>query len=319
MKYLSFQDKKYSKIGLGTGRFGTIVSEAQSWELLDIFYENGGTVIDTARNYYEWVEDGRGKSEQCIGRWMESRKLRDYVCISTKGGVKNKGKEWFINLSKGALTEELKESLETLHTDYLDIYVLHRDEKERPVEEIIDTLQVLKEMGQIAHIGVSNWSYERVIKANEYAKKMGLYPLEIVQTWWSLAEYKDEMWNDSNTTHMNDEMYKYMQENDMIGMAYTSQCKGFFQKAIDLGLDNVDDFLKHRIVTKRNIMKLEYIEKFCKENDVPPTAVVTGYITSNHLPGIALVSTSKTGQLMEIMGTADYNLAEDHIKELDAI
>ena len=44
-----------SKIGLGTGRFGTVVSEETSFEMLDLFYENGGNVIDTARNYYEWV------------------------------------------------------------------------------------------------------------------------------------------------------------------------------------------------------------------------------------------------------------------------
>ena len=319
MKYLDFQDKKYSKIGIGTGRFGTIVPEERSKELLDLFFYYGGTVIDTARNYYEWVEDGRGKSEQCIGKWMEERNLRDKVCISTKGGVKNKGKEWFINLSKGALLDELKESLEALRTDYLDIYVLHRDEKERSVEEIINTLQELKEKASICHIGVSNWTYERVYKANEYAIKNGLCPLEMLQTWWSLAEYTDEMWNDSNTTHMDEELYHYMRLNQMVGMAYTSQCKGFFQKAIEFGLENVDDFLKYRILTERNLKKLEYIREFCKENRISPTAVVTGYITSNTLNGIALISTSKQEQLKNIMQNADYSLPERVIKELDMI
>ena len=48
MKYIN--DTKISKIGLGTGRFGTRVSETLSFDMLDCFYENGGTLIDTACN-----------------------------------------------------------------------------------------------------------------------------------------------------------------------------------------------------------------------------------------------------------------------------
>lgn len=100
MKYTNKFGMNLSKIGLGTGRFGTVVSEETSFEMLDLFYENGGNVIDTARNYYEWVENGRGKSEQTIGKWMAKRGVRDKVYISTKCGVRNEGKTFYMNLSK---------------------------------------------------------------------------------------------------------------------------------------------------------------------------------------------------------------------------
>jgi len=319
LKYILSENKKYSKIGLGTGRFGTVVPEELSFELLDYFYEHGGTVVDTARNYYEWIDNGRGKSEECIGRWLESRNNRERVCISTKGGVKNYGKEWEINLSRERLLEELKQSLDALKTDYLDIYLLHRDEPLRSVEEIVETMQYLKEYGNIRNIGVSNWSTERVIKANEYARKNNLEMFRIVQTWWSLAEYKYEMWNDDNTTHMEQSMYDYMLENNMVGMAYTSQCKGFFQKAITNGLDSIDEFLKHRIVTERNLNKLNYIKDYCDKHSVSPTAVVNSYITSNQLEGIALVSTSKIEQLVDVFDCCDYKLEHFIIDEIDEI
>ncbi len=317
MKYIN--NTNVSKIGLGTGRFGTVVSEEISHQLLDYFYDNGGTVIDTARNYYEWVENGRGKSEECIGRWLEKRKNREKVCLSTKCGVKNKGKVWNIDLSKDALICELNESLEALHTDYIDIYLLHRDEKERAVEEIVDTMQLIKEQGKIRYLGVSNWSCERVKAANDYAIKNKLEPFKFVQTWWSLAEYKYEMWNDDNTTHMDDDMYSYMLQNNMIGMAYTSQCKGFFQKAIKDGLENVSEFLRHRIVTERNLKKLEYIKRHCILNNVSPTSFVNGYITSNPLNGIALVSSSNPEQLSDILRNCDYELDVNEIKKIDSI
>lgn len=319
MKYLDYTDKKYSKIGIGTGRFGTLVPEEQAWNLLDFYFDNGGTVIDTARNYYEWVENGRGKSEECIGRWLQNRNIRDKVCISTKGGVSNKGNNWTINLSKSNLMNELSQSLEALRTDYLDIYVLHRDETERKVEEIVETMHLLAEKGKIKHIGVSNWKYDRIKAANEYAEKNKLRRFEIIQTWWSLAEYKYEMWNDENTTHMTDDLYDYMMKNNMIGMAYTSMCKGFFQKFCNDGFDKIDPFLKQRIVTDRNLRKAEFIKEFCSKNNVSPTSFVLGYITSNCLPGIALFSTADIRHMEEIVNNCNYNLKEEFIKQIDSI
>ena len=155
--------------------------------------------------------------------------------------------------------------------------------------------------------------------ANEYANKYGMEPFKTVQTWWSLADYKYEMWNDSSTTHMDKNMYEYMINNNMFGMAYTSQCKGFFQKAVRNGLGSVDNFLKQRILTERNIKKLDYIKTYCKDNNISPTAIVSGYITNNNLQGTALVSCSDILQLQDIMQCCDYNLDRKVINILDSI
>jgi aryl-alcohol dehydrogenase-like predicted oxidoreductase len=319
MKQIWFANKKLSKIALGTGRFGTRVEESYAFQLLDYFYENGGTTIDTARNYYEWVEDGRGKSEQCIGKWMEKRGNRKEMFLCTKGGVKNKGKVFTPDLSKRALDTELKESLEALRTEEIDVYLLHRDEPERSVEEIVETCQGLREYGKIGAIGVSNWKLKRLMQANAYAKKHHLEPFRVYQTWWSLAEYTDAMWNDATTTHMDDAIYAYMKEHEMLGMAYTSQCKGFFQKGMAYGVENLDPFLLERIATPVNLKKLEFIKEYCEHHGTTATAVVNGYITSNELSGVALVSVSTMAQLEDIIKTSDYELNTQIIKRIDGI
>lgn len=322
MKYVqndSFNNIKLSKIGLGTGKFGTKIEEKQAFQMLDFFVEHGGTTIDTARNYYEWVENGRGKSEECIGRWMDKCGNRNKVCIITKGGVRNEGNKWYINLTEENLLEEVKQSLEALKTDYLDVYLLHRDEKNHSIEEIVETMQEVKEVGDIRYIGVANWEYKRVKAANEYAKKMGMEPFRIVQTWWSLAEYTKEMWNDKNTTHMDNEMYDYLLENSYVGMAYTSQCKGYFQKAIQSGVENVDSFLRSRIETDVNLKKLNYIKWYCEEKQISPTAAVCSYITDNPVDGIALVSTSSMKQLEDIVEWCDYKVNEEFINSVNQI
>jgi aryl-alcohol dehydrogenase-like predicted oxidoreductase len=305
MRYKEKYGMKLSAIGLGTGRFGTVVSRELSYEMLDTFYQRGGNVIDTARNYYEWVENGRGKSEETIGAWMADRKLREQVYISTKGGVRNEGKQFFMDLSERKLLEECRQSLDALQTDYIDIYLLHRDEPQRPVEEIVDSLQAVRECAKVKALGVCNWSADRVKHANAYAQRNHLTPIQIVQTWWSIAAYTPDMWNDPTTTWMDEEMYDYLFRENMLGMAFTSQAKGFFQKAIKGGYENVDEFLKHRIATEENLRRLEIIKKYCETYAVSPTAVVTGYITENAVDGIALVSCSKLEQLTDIMDNVD--------------
>ena len=193
MKYIEKCDMRMSKIGLGTGRFGTRLDKITAFQMLDAFVSGGGNVVDTARNYYEWVENGRGISEKTIGSWMTARGIRDKIYISTKGGVRNVGKKFYINLGKENLLNELKESQDALQSQNIDIYLLHRDEPERPVEEIMDTLQLVAEKSNVKALGVCNWSAERIIAANRYAIMHGYKPLLMIQTWWSIAAYTDKM------------------------------------------------------------------------------------------------------------------------------
>lgn len=316
MKYVEKYGMKLSKIGLGTGRFGTRLSKDISFEMLDLFVEKGGNVIDTARNYYEWVENGRGVSEKTIGSWMIQRGNREKIYISTKGGVRNEGKKFYFNLSSSNLLEEVEQSKEALQTNEIDIYLLHRDEPGRAVEEIMETFQKIQESINAKAIGVCNWEAERVIKANQYAKMHNLIPIQIVQTWWSIAAYTPDMWNDPTTTHMDKTMYEYMKKQNMLGMAYTSQARGFFQKAISEGLNNLDPFLLKRIATPENIERVSLIREYCNRNGVLPTAVVNGYITDNELDGIALISCSKREQLNDILENCDVMIDKDWLKEM---
>lgn len=321
MKYQIYKEKKFSKIGLGIARYGTVVPEDTAEEILDkftdFFYE--GALIDTARNYYEWAENGRGKSESCLGKWLVKSGRRQTVCICTKGGLKGKGQEAVRDLSRNNLTEDIKESLDALQSDYIDIYLLHKDDLKREVDEIVNTMQYVKEIGKVGMIGVSNWSCDRIKAANQYAVSHGLEPFSIVQTWWSLAEYKKEMWNDETTTCMNDDLYRYMLNENMLGMAYTSQCKGYFQKAIQYGREQLDSFLRHRIETEANIKKTRYIQNICEMKQCTPTDVVLGYITNNRLPGIALASCSGMEHLTDLLASAEFELAQENINALDHI
>lgn len=187
--------------------------------------------------------------------------------------------------------DELKESLEN---GLSGIYLLHRDDPDRPVEEIMDSLP-----------------------ANQYAACHGLRQIQVIHTWWSMASYTGSMWNDPTTTHIDQETAAYCGAKDCIVMAYTSQAKGFFQKACAQGVDQLDPMLKHRILTKENLIRLEKLQTYCAEVGSTPTDVVLGYITSHPLRGVALVSCSNMKQLEDVLNSSNYVLPEEMIQQFD--
>lgn len=307
-----------SRIGLGTARMGSRYDEALSFDMLDSFFSSGGNFIDTARNYYEWLPEGRGKSEKLIGKWMQRNSNRDKICLLTKGGTHGEGSRE-IDLSESSLIQDVNESLDALKTDKIDIFALHRDDEEKDIAEIMYTMQKIIEIAKVKRICADCWSTKRLKEANAYAIMHGLTPFTVVETWWSLAEYTKEMWNDPHTTNMSDEMMNYVVDNEMIVVGSTSQCRGFFQKAAEFGIEHVSSELLKRIATKRNIMKLNFIKDYCEKNNISVTMFVNSYIYSSPCKGIGLVSCSSVQQLNDVLANTDYVLPADIRKKVDLI
>ena len=110
--------------------------------MLDAFFEAGGNALDTAHGY------GGGDSEMLIGLWMRQRNNRDEVFLIDKGGHPQ-GRVPRPRLSPEELKADLDESMARLRTDYIDLYMLHRDDPVIPVSTIIDYLNAEIGVGRI--------------------------------------------------------------------------------------------------------------------------------------------------------------------------
>jgi len=164
---------------------GSDLDEAKSFALLDQVYELGGNTIDTAHVY------SNGNSERIIGRWMQARGLRDKIVIVTKGAAHSEDRR---RMTPFDIASDLHDSLARLKTDYIDLYLLHRDDPDVPFEPIIDVLNKYQRAGRLHAFGVSNWSHERIEAANAYAQANGLEPFVASSPQFSLAESLDEPW-----------------------------------------------------------------------------------------------------------------------------
>ena len=104
---------------------------------------------------------------------MLERGNRNRIVISTKGCHPFHTPMAQSRLSRKDIETDLHQSPQALRADVIDLFWLHKDDPQYPVEDIIESLNLFIKSGQIRLIGCSNWAVEGIEKANEYAKKSG--------------------------------------------------------------------------------------------------------------------------------------------------
>ncbi|MGN1133309.1 MAG: aldo/keto reductase, partial [Oscillospiraceae bacterium] len=212
---------KLPVLTLGTANFERQDNDEKYFELLDRYVELGGTCLDTARCYCDWVEGGHNASESVIGRWLEKNNCRDKIIISTKGGHPAMDDMKTSRLSPEELRYDLEHSLECLKTDYIDIYFLHRDDESIPVSEIMPVLNEFAESGKVHFLGASNWTSKRIEEANKFAEENGMEPFRVSQINFSLAHASTDTYGDDTVVCMDLREYKWYQRHQFPVMAST--------------------------------------------------------------------------------------------------
>ena len=150
MKYIQLNntDLNISPICLGTAGFGDKSDLEKSFEILNAFVWAGGNFIDTANVYCKWLKGHGNCSEQIIGKWLKESGMQGKVIVATKGAHYSFEDPGRSRVNKEDIRMDLDESCRTLGKDEMDFYWLHRDDPEKPAEEIVDILEELKKEGR---------------------------------------------------------------------------------------------------------------------------------------------------------------------------
>ena len=189
--------------------------------ILDAALAAGINTFDCARGY--------GMAEKSLGTWSKARNNRERIVIITKCG--NVGMGGKVAVNRAVIEKELKESLAALKTDYIDLYLLHRDDPNTPVGELIDALNEQKNAGRIRAFGVSNWTLDRIEAANAYAAANGLTGFTASSPNYGLARQMADPWGGACVTVAGPEneavRNRYAQLRLPV-IAYSSLGRGFF-------------------------------------------------------------------------------------------
>jgi aryl-alcohol dehydrogenase-like predicted oxidoreductase len=182
---------QYRKIGnsdlsLSVITFGSWAAGGWMWggtesndavKAIQAAYDAGVTSIDTAPAY------GQGLSEEIVGEAVKNIG-RDKVQVITKFGLRwdsTEGKFYFSsksnegqdvnmyrNASRESIIKECEDSLRRLQTDYIDLYQIHWPVDETPIQETMETVDLLIRQGKVRYAGVCNYSAEQVKEADKY-------------------------------------------------------------------------------------------------------------------------------------------------------
>lgn len=305
---------KIPSLTYGTANFERKDNDETYFSFMDKYIELGGWCIDTARVYCDWVEDGADVSESVIGRWLEARKCRDKVLISTKGGHYDlETRE--SRLDRASLEADLARSLECLKTDYVDIYFLHRDDPHIPVEEIMPILNDMYQSGKIHFIGVSNWTTARIEEANRFARKNGMEPIRISQINYSLAHASTDILGDDTLVCMDTQEFGWYRRHKFPVMAFSPQAKGFFAK-LARG-DAATNLPESQFASTANLARLARVKQLCDKTGTAPAVVPLGYLNSQPFFVSSVFAVTKLWQMEENMGAQDLVYDEKTLAFLD--
>jgi 1-deoxyxylulose-5-phosphate synthase len=155
---------------------------------LDRAYDEGYRVMDTAPIY------GLGASEKTLGRWMELRRNREQIGVITKGGHPSLWRPGRHRITVECLDQDLRASLRRLRTDYIDLYLLHRDAQDCDVPAVMHYLHEQRRRGRIRALGASNWLHARIEEANRLARRLGLTEFSVSSPQLSLLSWTRAPW-----------------------------------------------------------------------------------------------------------------------------
>ena len=148
------------------------VGEALLHRALDL----GVTLFDTAALY------GFGANESLVGKALKAH--RQQITLCTKGGMAGvtfpDGVKRVINGRPEAIRQNCEDSLSRLGTDVIDLYYLHRWDKQVPIEDSVGAMSDLVRAGKVRTIGLSE------VSATTLRKAHAVHPIAALQTEYSL-------------------------------------------------------------------------------------------------------------------------------------
>jgi aryl-alcohol dehydrogenase-like predicted oxidoreductase len=176
MSLRTIAGRSLNPIGLGcmnlSHAYGHPPSEQQATALLHAAIDLGVDHFDTAALY------GFGANEKLVGKVLKP--YRQQLFLTSKCGMTGVEGKRVIDGRPATLRATIEQSLRNLQTDVIDLYYLHRWDKNVPIEDSVGELSRMVIEGKIKAIGLSEVSSKTLRKAYQ------VHPIAALQTEYSL-------------------------------------------------------------------------------------------------------------------------------------
>jgi len=296
--------REVSRLILGTDYYSPSIMDRIE-PIMDEFFSLGGTTFDTAKIY------AGGESEKALGLWIRNRNNREQVNVWTKGAHPD---ENGVRVRSDAIYEDLMTSLDQLQLDYVDMYALHRDDPDVEVGMIIEALNEHVEAGRVLAIGASNWTYQRLQEANEYASSHGLVGFTFSSPNFSLAKAKEPFWK--GCVSVDDETWEWHNASKLPLLSWSSQARGFFTgRYSPENTENKD--LVRVFYSDDNWARYRRAAELAERKGVSTIQIALAYVLNQPFPTCALVGPANIAEMRSCHEASELKLTTEEVLWLE--
>jgi aryl-alcohol dehydrogenase-like predicted oxidoreductase len=306
MAKINSTDLDVFPVCLGGNVFGWTADEAQSFAVLDAYFEAGGNFIDTADVYSVWAPGNvGGESETIIGRWMKERQNRDRIVVATKVGKYPS----LSGLSAKTIRIAAEQSLGRLQVDHIDLYYAHADDEQTPLEETLGAFDSLVREGKARYIAASNYTAYRLSQALRISDEGGLARFVALQQHYNLIErdaYEGELARVVEHAGLSSVPYYALASGFLTGK-YRRNSKVDSKRA-EKAMSYLDD---------RGSKVLDALDSVAAANNVSVTAVSLAWLAAQPTVVAPIASARAAEQVPDLIAGSKLTLSEADLRTLN--
>jgi aryl-alcohol dehydrogenase-like predicted oxidoreductase len=300
-----------SRVCLGMMSYGNdsdrpwALDEAAAEPIIRRAVEGGITFFDTADVY------SQGASEVATGRLVGKLLSRDEAVIATKvhgqmtPGPNGRG------LSRKHVLSAIDASLQRLGMDYVDLYQIHRWDKQTPIEETMEALHDVVRAGKARYIGASSMYAWQFARAQHVAERNGWTRFVSMQNHYNLLYREEER-----------EMIALCVDDGIGVIPWSPLARGFLtgtrtregeRRTTRAETDGFQDVL----YGPADFDVVDRLDEVAGEKGLPPAQVALAWLL--HKPGVTapIVGATKLGHLEDALAAAELTLTAEEIARLE--
>lgn len=301
-----------SKLCLGTMAFGNSCDEKESHRIMDAALDAGINFFDSADNYGK-ATNNEGITELILGRWFkQGGGRRERVVLTTKvheemhrpyDGPNSPG-----GLSIYKVRRHLRESLERLQTDHVELYYMHHIDRRTSWEEMWDVFEQLFRDGIIDYVGTSNHPAWYFTMGQEKANQRHFFGIAAEQHLYNLLTRQAEQ-----------EVIPAAKRQGIAIITYSPLSGGFLTRA---GLESLKAKEAKGELTEqegKKLCQLKKYDEFCKDYGITQEEAGLAWLIRN--PGVTcpIIGVNRAEQLESCIHALEVNLTEEACAQLDTI
>jgi 1-deoxyxylulose-5-phosphate synthase len=307
---------RISPLCLGMMTYGSrtwrewVLEEDEARPLVQRAVEAGINFYDTADIY------SLGESEVLTGKLLrEFQPRREELVIATKvfnpmsDGPNDRG------LSRKHIMDSIDRSLKRLGVDYVDLYQIHRFDKNTSIEETCEALDAVVRAGKALYIGASSMYAWQFLKMLDFQRENSLARFVTMQNHYNLVYREEER-----------EMIPLCLDQNIGCIPWSPLARGFLTGSRKRGdgksettRARTDDFGHNLYYRDTDFDIVDRVIEIANQRHAKPAQVALAWVLSKPVVSAPIIGASKPGHLEDALAALQLKLTDDEIRRLEEL